>query len=350
MNDMYTGIDPRKLPRDPSNNCKSVYPRDFILVNNIFEVVKQNMKGSWTAWTDKNNGYDWMRGASGTAIDDLFTPEVSSFDKANITLSKAYDKIKADAIVNWIHGKKWDGSNFSPKKTCAPTIFGGNFVTLNNGAKYSVSDPTHGAPYLPGSSAEFSPQLKAVMMFLDNQLGRIRSALDSTNQLRTTAVFILSKHGQAPVNREVLKKVSTNPSHCPACSPGAVLQANSSTAMYFGNAAEDTGSYIWLTPQFGRGCTGANCDKTDECVAVLENNLKNGNGAGIFKIYSHQQISEVAIQSLMSGMDDRVPDVSHSLQLLTNDNLDVTVITYYSRRLLLSPSQECSTLIRRTRR
>src|SRR5579872_2044371 len=49
------GIDPAKMARDPQRACAPVYPHDFLRVNTIFEVVKQN--GGRTAWSDRHPTY-----------------------------------------------------------------------------------------------------------------------------------------------------------------------------------------------------------------------------------------------------------------------------------------------------
>src|SRR5215470_15900752 len=45
------GIDPAKLPLDPGNGCKPVYPHSFLRVNTIFEIARA--QGLQTAWADK---------------------------------------------------------------------------------------------------------------------------------------------------------------------------------------------------------------------------------------------------------------------------------------------------------
>lgn len=39
MLDAGGGIDPKKLPLDPANGCKPVYPHQYSKLNNIFEVL-----------------------------------------------------------------------------------------------------------------------------------------------------------------------------------------------------------------------------------------------------------------------------------------------------------------------
>ena len=51
------GINPDYLPRDPNHGCKAVYPHNYIRVNTLFEVVRNN--GGYTAWSDKHPAYDF---------------------------------------------------------------------------------------------------------------------------------------------------------------------------------------------------------------------------------------------------------------------------------------------------
>ena len=140
------GIDPDYLPRDPNNGCRPVYPHNFIRVNTVFEVVKQH--GGYTAWSDKHPAYDFYNGPSGTGVDDLYSPEINSTvialpgvggctsirdPGANLTAwtdsfenIKCYDKLKVNAILNEMKGKKHDGSGSRP----VPTLFGMNFQAV----------------------------------------------------------------------------------------------------------------------------------------------------------------------------------------------------------------------------
>lgn len=70
------GINPDFLPRDPKNNCAPVYPHTFIRVNTIFEVVRA--ASGYTAWSDKHQSYELVKGHSGQGVDDFFAPEINS--------------------------------------------------------------------------------------------------------------------------------------------------------------------------------------------------------------------------------------------------------------------------------
>jgi hypothetical protein len=70
------GINPKYLPRDPKNGCAPVYPHQYIRVNTIFEVVKA--AGGYTAWPDKHQSYELVKGPSGKGVDDYYVPEINS--------------------------------------------------------------------------------------------------------------------------------------------------------------------------------------------------------------------------------------------------------------------------------
>lgn len=48
-------IDADRLPRDPANGCKPVWPWQFVRANSIFSVIHQ--AGGYTAWSDKRLRY-----------------------------------------------------------------------------------------------------------------------------------------------------------------------------------------------------------------------------------------------------------------------------------------------------
>src|SRR5262245_5504349 len=54
------GIDPVKLPRDPQQGCRPVFPHQYLRVNTLFEVIKD--AGGSTAWADKHPAYEILQG------------------------------------------------------------------------------------------------------------------------------------------------------------------------------------------------------------------------------------------------------------------------------------------------
>ena len=151
------GINPDYLPRDPKNNCAPVYPHSFIRVNTIFNVVKNN--GGYTAWSDKHQSYELTKGPTGDGVDDFYAPEINSIPVrlpvANYNVQgcdplpdpgaakssnawtdsfqniQCYDKLKVQAVLNWIDGKTHDGS----ATRSVPNVFGMNFQAVSVGQK-----------------------------------------------------------------------------------------------------------------------------------------------------------------------------------------------------------------------
>jgi hypothetical protein len=102
------GVDPAKLPLDPSHGCTPLYPHSYLRVNTVFEVIKA--AGRRTAWSDKSLGYEVVNGPSGHGVDDLFTPEISAplpngeTPTTSVADVEMYDTIKVRAILNEIDG------------------------------------------------------------------------------------------------------------------------------------------------------------------------------------------------------------------------------------------------------
>jgi type I phosphodiesterase/nucleotide pyrophosphatase len=138
-------FNPQQIPRRKvGTDCVPVYPHNFIQTNTVFEVVKQNLPGSHTAWSDKHAwGTDWVNGPSGLGVDDLARTEINSIDPAspagsdytqsftgNTKTDPAYlhtetfDNIHLQNVLNQINGKDSTGTNLAP----VPTIFGTNSV------------------------------------------------------------------------------------------------------------------------------------------------------------------------------------------------------------------------------
>ena len=67
------GVDVKKVPRDPAHGCQPVYPHQWLRVNTVFELVKKS--GGSTTWIDQFPGFtDYMKGPSGSGLDDEFAP------------------------------------------------------------------------------------------------------------------------------------------------------------------------------------------------------------------------------------------------------------------------------------
>src|SRR5664279_4800045 len=74
------GIDTTQLPRDPKT-CAVIYPHQYLRVNTIFNVAHN--AGMYTAWSDKHQAYEWVKGPKANGVDDLFTCLLYTSDAAD---------------------------------------------------------------------------------------------------------------------------------------------------------------------------------------------------------------------------------------------------------------------------
>jgi hypothetical protein len=275
------GVDPNALPRDPANGCAPVFPHQFLRVNTIFEVIKGSGLGR-TAWSDKHPAYEILNGPSGTGLDDLFAPEIntSSLDiTGSISATEAYDALKVQAILNEIDGKDSSGTNKEP----VPVIFGMNFQAVSVGQKLPVGG------YL---DAEGTPtaNLAGALAHTDASLGRMVAELRKEGLYDTTLIIISAKHGQSPIDHNLLrtlKAVNSGPLGPITTRPSTILAVDAA------QVTEDDVAVIWLK---NSGTTAAD-------VALLQ---ANASGAAIQTIFSGPSIDSMFGDPTT---DSRVPDI-----------------------------------------
>ena len=212
-------IDPLKLPRDPFNGCKPVYPWNFVRTNTIYGVI--HAAGGYTAWSDKHPAYATVSGPTGTSVpsnvDDYYAPEVNSDivsipgfhtvagdDCSNIAHAagddwttdfasiRCYDQLKVNAVVNEIMGKDHLGARKAP----VPTILGMNFQAVSVGQKL-IKGVKGGYTDAAGDP---TPSMLAEIKFADAAIGQMVDALRDRGLLRSTAIIITAKHGQSPID------------------------------------------------------------------------------------------------------------------------------------------------------
>ena len=189
------GIDPAKLPLDPSHGCRPVYPHSFLRVNTLFEVVRSH--GGRTAWSDKHPAYDLVNGPSGRGVDDLYTPEIAANNTtSSVALTEAYDDTKVHAILNQIGGLDSSGQ----RQIAVPTVFGMNFQAVSVGQKL----PSGG--YRDGSGLP-SNELADAILHTDESLGKMVTALQRRGLDESTLIVVSAKHGQAPVDPTKTRKL-----------------------------------------------------------------------------------------------------------------------------------------------
>lgn len=309
------GINPAYLPRDPNNGCAPVYPHSFIRVNTLFEVVKAS--GGYTAWSDKHQSYELVKGRSGKGVDDFYSPEINSIPVPlpQVTIAacnplpdqtaafpsnawtdsfaniQCYDSLKIQAILNEIDGKTHDGSRAAP----VPTVFGMNFQAVSVGQKLVENSVGQTGGYTDSIGTP-SQALLGEIKFVDAAIGKMVAELKTRGVYDSTLIVISAKHGQSPIDpKRVLRIPADNPADAPpsaVLSPGGVGPGNPVV-----QALEDDVSLLWLSDN-----TTA---QTASAVATLEANAaKIGADGG--EIYSGPALD---LMFNDPAVDPRVPNI-----------------------------------------
>ncbi|KAJ3034474.1 hypothetical protein HDV00_004997 [Rhizophlyctis rosea] len=204
------GINPAALPlRLHNGKCTPVPPHEFIRVPTIMNVARN--AGLRTAWADKHNAYAWLNGPDGKGVEDLYLSEIASFG-STVADTEKYDDLHVKAALNWIHGKKSDGSGHPG----TPNIYGFNLQAV------SVAQKNVTGGYLPDLTP--SPLLKGALDSADRAVGKMIQALTLTGQLEKTLIVLFAKHGQAPRDRKTLKRIPTDVLANATGYPDAILQ------------------------------------------------------------------------------------------------------------------------------
>ena len=300
------GIDPGYLPRDPRNGCAPVYPHSFIHVNTMFEVVREN--GGYTAWADKHQSYELVKGRSGQGVNDFWAPEINSIpvalnvprvpsvncnplpDPTTVSASNAYtdsfanvrcyDAYKVQGILNEIDGKDHSGQT----QTRVPALFGMNFQAVSVGQKLVEKSIGVTGGYLDAAGTP-SAALAQQIQFVDTTIGQMVHELAARGLIESTAIIVTAKHGQSPIDpKSVLRIPHDDPTKSP---PSSLLNTV--------QALEDDTALLWLTDRSPAGLAAA--------VAKLEaNRVTIGADGG--EIYYGPQLS-----LLYNTSDSRTPDI-----------------------------------------
>jgi hypothetical protein len=307
------GINPDYLPRDPKNNCAPVYPHSFIRVNTIFNVIHN--AGLYTAWSDKHQSYELTKGPSGDGVDDFYAPEINSIP-INLPVAKynvqgcdplpdpgaaqssnawtdsfqniqCYDKLKVQAVLNWIDGKTHDGSATAP----VPNIFGMNFQAVSVGQKLVEKSLGITGGYVDAMGSP-SDALMNEVQFVDSSIGRFVNELKKQGLFDSTLIIVSAKHGQSPIDpNRVLRIPADNPALEP---PSQVLSpAGIGPGFPVVQALEDDVSLIWLADQ----------TQTAADVATL---MANENNYGQGEIFAGPLLTTYFNDPLS---DPRTPDI-----------------------------------------
>jgi hypothetical protein len=319
-------IDPQRLPRDPANGCKPVFPWEFVRANSIFSVIHQ--AGGFAAWSDKHPAYSSVASGIGpAALDDFYAPEINSnviglpgvttptgiscaavrdpgSDLTAWTNSfqniQCYDTLKVDAVLNWIDGK----SHLGTSKAQVPTIFGMNFQALSVGQKLIEASNSTTGGYLDAAGTP-SAALLDEFKFVDASIGAWVSELKARGLYDSTLIIITAKHGQSPIDpaRYVAQtRNGTSPATVLAMA-GFIPDSENPLGSGIGSTEDDV-SLLWLK---------SSAD-TDASVALLEQNA-GPTGIGLGQFYYGP--------SLMLNFNDPTKD-PRTPDIIVTPNVGVT--------------------------
>lgn len=267
------GINPAKLPLDPSRGCAPVYPHSFLRVNTIFEAV--HFAGMRTAWIDKHPSYEMVSGPSGMGLDDAFMPEIGAAPR-DVMGQEAYDDVKIEALINEINGQDHTGKT----KLGTPSLFG---VALQ-AFRFAQVIPTGG--YADAKATPSAPLLDA-LEHTDRSVGRIVSALKSRGLMDSTLIIVSAKHGQAPMDRSKQRTIDD--------SVITNLVNNLKSGLVALAYADGDVTSIWLTDQ-----------SQTEKVGEMLTQPANQSAAGIQQVLWGESLKLLAADPTH---DDRVPDL-----------------------------------------
>jgi hypothetical protein len=180
------GIDPAKLPLDPSKGCVPVYPHNFLRVNTMFEVI--HFAGMRTAWIDKHPSYEMTQGPSGMGVDDFYGPEIASVPK-ELKSIEAYDDGNVEGVLNQVAGRDHTGKN----SVGVPTVFGMAFQSI----RFAQVIQTGG--YTDGSGTPSASLLDAIE-HTDQSIGKMVGGLKARGLLDSTLIIVSAKHGESPID------------------------------------------------------------------------------------------------------------------------------------------------------
>ena len=299
-----TVINPAALPVDPAT-CRPVLPHQFLKANTVFEVAHDH--GLRTAWADKHPAYDFLTGPSGTGIDDLFTPEISSKVGAgpgdwtsDNAATRRYDSLKVTAVRNEIDG--YDHSRAT--HVGVPAILGLNFQSVSTAQKLSTSNGAAGGYLADGATP--GPVLAGAIGFVDEQLGALVSELRAQHLDQATTIILSAKHAQGPIDPTQLNRIDDGP--ILAALNSAWQSGHPGAGPLVAHSADDDAMLLWLN------------DRSPAATDLARQVLLNSSGMGTGITGSPRPYTRSGLDQLYAGADaagyfhtplddPRVPDV-----------------------------------------
>ena len=164
-----------------------------------------------------------------------------------------------NAWLAWLDAKTLEHSDGT--LTAIPSLFGGNFQCINVAQKTVGYRNTTGNPFN-------SPMLKA-LDFVDDSLGAFVKKLKDKKIYEETLIIIASKHGQAPIDPKLYKKIDpaiiTNLTKVPV-----QWQTSDDIALLFLNNSADTQTAV--------NNLKAGAKKAEIASIIYDDELKSGYG------------------------------------------------------------------------
>jgi hypothetical protein len=299
-------LNPANMPVDPGT-CKPIFPNQYLKVNTIFNVARN--AGLITAWSDKHPAYQMFDGPSGNGVTDFFTPEINSqalgfpagedWTKDNAATME-YDSFKVQAVLNWIDGLNHQGT----QHVGVPAIFGMNFQTVSTAQKLPTSDGLAGG-YLPGGKVP-GPLLVRALNYINTQIGRMVSEIDSQGLASSTAIIVSAKHGQSPTDPNDLARVPDGPIKSAINAAWTALHPGAPALVAF--STDDDGMLLWLS---NRSQAAADFVKHYLLTHSAAGNNVAGNpitvsDSGLKKVYAGEAAADFIG---VPHSDPRVPDI-----------------------------------------
>jgi Type I phosphodiesterase / nucleotide pyrophosphatase len=299
-------INPKNLVVD-ATTCKPILPSQYLKVNTIFNVAHDH--GLLTAWSDKHPAYQAFDGPSGDGVTDFFVPEINS-QAAGLAAGNdwttdnaktmEYDSFKVQAVLNWIDGMNHQGT----AHVGVPAIFGMNFQTVSTAQKLPVSDGLTGG-YLPGGKVP-GPLLVRALSYINAQVGRMVSEIDSQGLAGSTAIILSAKHGQSPTDPNDLARVPDGPIIDAVNAAWKAAHPGAGDLVIF--STDDDGMLLWLS---NRSQAAADFVKQYLLTHSAGANNIAGNpitvsASGLKKVYAGEEAADFF--GVPPG-DPRVPDI-----------------------------------------
>lgn len=218
-------IEPAYLPRTltAQGACIPVYPHDFLRAPTAFEVVQGT--GRRTSWADSHASYEILSGQSGAGLSEFYGLEVTSkvvnggtVNGVNLTATaslcdstnsigggaptyatcypaaQAFDDVMVQSVINKIDGFSANGL----RQAAVPTLLGMSFTAVEVAQKLPMGG------YVDAIATPSSLLLQA-FQHVDFSIGRILTELNTKHYIESTLVILTAKHGQAPMDQNLLR-------------------------------------------------------------------------------------------------------------------------------------------------